>query len=888
MAFLDALALRLGRRLPLVLQTEATECGLACLAMIAGYHGHHTGLMELRRRFSVSLKGISLKQLIQTAHRLGLGTRAVKLDLGDLGKLKLPCVLHWNFNHFVVLKAVDGRGAVLHDPAHGQRRLGLEEVSRSFTGVALELWPESGFEKQEAPPRIKLLGMLGKVTGLYRSLAQVLLLAGALEVFSLISPFFLQWTIDNVIVSEDRDLLSTLAIGFGLLLLMQQAVSGVRAWVMMHMSTLLGVQWQANVFSHLLRLPAQYFEKRHLGDVVSRFGAVNSIQQTLTAAFLSAVLDGLMTVATLGMMLLYSPPLAAIAIAAMSLYALGRWIWYRPLRNATEEQIVHAARQQSHFLETVRGIRPLKLFQRQDERRSVWLGLLVEQINAGLRTQKLQLFYQQLNGLLFGVENLLVIWLGATMVMDGQFSVGILMAFNAYKSQFDSRVGSLIDKFFELRMLQLQGERLADIVLQAPEVSHGDILPENLREREASIEIQGLRYRYAEQEPWVLDGLDLRIAGGESVAIVGPSGCGKSTLFNVLLGILPPVEGQIRMAGLDLAQLGLDGLRELVGTVLQDDVLFAGSLSDNISFFDPQPDMPWLLQCAQMAAIHDDIQAMPMGYNTLVGDMGTVLSGGQKQRVMLARALYKKPRILFLDEATSHLDVHCEQRVNAAIRALRITRLRAGRVRHRRPGRRPGGLRPRRQRFALPRRAATDRAEPGGSHRADPLPRPADPPRLGQCQGPGGPGRDRQVRLPAAPGRPSRRQSRLQRHGLSRCPLPLRRRPSPPARRQPPIELGAVRLRPPQRRPAQRPAVAAGGQRQPGRDPAEHLRPRRPGLLRRPRRPAQPGRLAAGRGAGGAEPGSRRRQVPGRRRRPFRSPAGTDRAVPGEPRPGPR
>ncbi len=357
----------------------------------------------------------------------------------------------------------------------------------------------------------------------------------------------------------------------------------------------------------------------------------------------------------------------------MSLYALGRWIWYRPLRNATEEQIVHAARQQSHFLETVRGIRPLKLFQRQDERRSVWLGLLVEQINAGLRTQKLQLFYQQLNGLLFGVENLLVIWLGATMVMDGQFSVGILMAFNAYKSQFDSRVGSLIDKFFELRMLQLQGERLADIVLQAPEVSHGDILPENLREREASIEIQGLRYRYAEQEPWVLDGLDLRIAGGESVAIVGPSGCGKSTLFNVLLGILPPVEGQIRMAGLDLAQLGLDGLRELVGTVLQDDVLFAGSLSDNISFFDPQPDMPWLLQCAQMAAIHDDIQAMPMGYNTLVGDMGTVLSGGQKQRVMLARALYKKPRILFLDEATSHLDVHCEQRVNAAIRALRIT-----------------------------------------------------------------------------------------------------------------------------------------------------------------------------------------------------------------------
>ncbi|QLL11374.1 peptidase domain-containing ABC transporter [Pseudomonas chlororaphis] len=675
MVFLETLALRLRRRLPLILQTEATECGLACLAMVAGYHGYHTNLMELRRRFTISLKGISLKQLIQTAHHLQLGTRAVKLDLADLGKLKLPCVLHWNFNHFVVLKAVDSRGALLHDPAHGLRRLSQEELSRSFTGVALEFWPDSGFEKQQAPPRIKLLGMLGKVTGLYRSLTQVLLLAGALEVFSLVSPFFLQWTIDNVIVSEDRDLLSTLVIGFGLLLLMQQAVSGVRSWVMMHMSTLLGVQWQANVFSHLLRLPIQYFEKRHLGDVVSRFGAVDSIQQTLTAAFLSAVLDGLMTLATLGMMLLYSPPLAAIAIAAMSIYALGRWIWYRPLRNATEEQIVHAARQQSHFLETIRGIRPLKLFQRQDERRSVWLSLLVEQINAGLRTQKLQLLYQQMNGLLFGIENLLVIWLGATMVMDGQFSVGVLMAFNAYKSQFDGRVGSLIDKFFELRMLQLQGERLADIVLQTPENSHGNLSPDSLRERDAAIEIHGLHYRYSEQEPWVLDGIDLHIGAGESVAIVGPSGCGKSTLLNVLLGILPPSEGQIRVAGLELSQLGLDGLRELVGTVLQDDVLFAGSLTENISFFDSHVDMPWLIQCAQMAAIHDDIQGMPMGYNTLVGDMGTVLSGGQKQRVMLARALYKKPKILFLDEATSHLDVHCEQRVNAAIRALRITRI---------------------------------------------------------------------------------------------------------------------------------------------------------------------------------------------------------------------
>ncbi|MDF3936703.1 peptidase domain-containing ABC transporter [Pseudomonas citronellolis] len=674
MAFFDSLALRFGRRLPSIQQTEAAECGIACLAMVAGYHGNHQDLREMRRRFNVSLKGMTLKQLIDSAQQLGMATRPLKLSLDELGKLRTPCILHWDFNHFVVLKSVSRFGAVVHDPAHGIRKLSLATLSRSFTGVALELWPDSAFQKQEAKPRLRLFGMLGKISGLRRSLGQVVVLSLALEVFALVSPFFMQWTIDNVIPSEDYDLLTTLVIGFGLMLLMQQLVGGVRQWVSMHLGTLLNVQWRANVFTHLLHLPAQYFEKRHLGDIVSRFGAVDSIQGTLTSAFLVAILDGIMTIATLAMMMIYSPLLGSIAIVCMTLYALVRWAWYQPLRNATEEEIIHGARQQSHFLETMRGIRPLKLFQRQSERRAAWLSLLVEQINAGLRTQKLGLFYSQVNGLLFGVENLLVMWLGASMVMDGHFTVGVLMAFQSYKGQFNSRVGSLIDKFFELRMLQLQGERLADIVLEAPEKTTG-MDAQALHGRDFGIQLQDLRYRYSEHEPYVLDGIDLDIRAGESVAIVGPSGCGKSTLINVMLGILPPSSGQIRVAGLELAQIGLDGLRSVVGTVLQDDSLFAGSLAENIAFFEPGMDMQRVVECAQLAAIHDEILATPMGYNTLVGDMGTVLSGGQKQRVLLARALYKQPKILFLDEATSHLDVACEQRVNAAIRSLNITRV---------------------------------------------------------------------------------------------------------------------------------------------------------------------------------------------------------------------
>lgn len=676
MSFLDNVSFGLRRKLPLILQTEATECALACIAMVAGYHGLRTDLATLRRIFLVSIKGSTLGHLMQIAHSLKLTTRPVKLELEDLPQLRLPCILHWNFNHFVVLKAVERNTVTIHDPAFGLRKLSLDEVSGQFTGVALELWPNPEFKPLSFRQRIRLRDLLGHVTGLFRSLGQILLLAVSLEIFALVSPFFLQWVIDNVVVSGDRDLLTTLALGFGLLMLLQQGIGTLRSWVIMHMSTTLNLQWRANIFSHLLRLPVDYFEKRHLGDVVSRFGSIDVIQKTLTTAFVEGILDGLMTIVTLVMMFIYSPSLAWIAVGAMALYGIVRWLWYRPLRNATEEQIVHAAKQQSHFLETVRGVRSIKLFQRQEERRSTWLSLLVDQINADLRNQKLQIFYRLINGILFGVERILVIWLGARLILDGNFTVGALMAFSAYKDQFDSRVSALIDKLVDLKMLQLQGERLADIVLAEPEAS-APPLPATARQAtpEASIELRGLRYRYADGEPWVLDGIDLRIERGESIAIVGPSGCGKSTLISAMLGIRTPNEGEVLVGGASVAQVGFEALRGMVGTVLQDDVLFAGSIADNISFFDARPDFARIEECAKLAAIDDDIQAMPMAYNTLIGDMGAALSGGQKQRVLLARALYKQPAILFLDEATSHLDISCEKRVNQAIKRLNITRV---------------------------------------------------------------------------------------------------------------------------------------------------------------------------------------------------------------------
>ena len=659
-------------RLPLFLQTEAAECGLASLGMVASFHGHRIDLAGLRRRFTLSLKGATLAFLMQAAGRLDLAPRPLRLELDELPRLRTPCILHWDLNHFVVLRSADARGAVVHDPAFGVRRLPLAEVSKHFTGIALELTPTAAFRPVDERRHVRLADLLGPVSGLKRSLAQVFLLALALQAVAIVSPFYMQWAIDGAVVSADRDLLSVLGLGFLMLAVVQVAISALRSWVVIYLGTTLNLQWMANVFSHLLRLPVSWFEKRHLGDVVSRFGAVGTIQRTLTSSFVEALIDGVMAAATFAMMLVYSALLAALAVAAVAAYGAMRWAFYEPLRRATEEHIVHNAKQQSHFLETVRGVQSIRLFGRQEERRARWLNLVVDAVNQDLVAQKLGLAFRSANGLVFGVERVAIVWLGALLVLDSAFSVGMLFAFVAYKEQFSARIAGLVDKAIELRMLNLQAERLADIVLAAPEPQSAAPAADDI---EACLELRSASFRYSDMEPFVLRNCSFAVAAGESVAIVGPSGGGKTTLVKVMLGLLAPTDGKVLAGGVDIRKLGIDRYRGLVGTVMQDDQLFAGSIADNISFFDPAPDQGAIERFARLAAVHDDIAAMPMAYNTLIGDMGAALSGGQRQRILLARALYKQPRILFLDEATSALDVAKERAVNEAIRALHLTRI---------------------------------------------------------------------------------------------------------------------------------------------------------------------------------------------------------------------
>ena len=666
--------------IPMIWQAEAAECGLACIAMLAANAGLATDLATLRRRFAISLKGSSLKNILEIAHSLKLSARPLKLPLEKLPELKMPCMLHWDMNHFVVLASCDSKHATIHDPAMGIRKLTMDEASKHFSGVAVEIAPGAGFEPKTDKLEFSILSLMGNTRGLASSLGQLLGFGAIIQAFSMAMPFFAQWAVDDAIVSRDADLLTILGIAFIGLAIMQSAISAFRGWVGTILSTSLNYQWLGNVFAHMIRLPLSYFEKRHLADISSRFSSVDAIQRTLTTQFVEAIIDGSLAIATAAMLFAYAPTVALISMAAVTLYAFLRIGLYGPLREATAEKLLFSAKQSTQLLETLRGIQAVRIYGRAPERSSSWLNALVDQLNAELRISRSTLIFQNSNALLFSIERILVIWVCASLVLKGQFSVGMLLAYLSYKDQFATRMASLIDKIFEFKMLRIHGERLADIVLTPQDF---DAQPQGMEElaSEASggddneLTIESLGFKYAHGEMETISNLKLAIPKGQCIAITGPSGGGKTTLAKLILGLLEPTSGTIKFRGKTLDGHSWPTFRSKVGVVMQDDSLFSASIADNVSFFDPTPDMQRIAECCKNASVLQDILAMPMGFSSLINESGAGISGGQKQRLLLARALYRNPEILILDEATSNLDLFNEHAVNDSISKLKLTRI---------------------------------------------------------------------------------------------------------------------------------------------------------------------------------------------------------------------
>ncbi|MBQ0823102.1 peptidase domain-containing ABC transporter [Microvirga sp. HBU67558] len=675
MTLLDKIDFLNGPRLPVLLQTEAAECGLACLAMIASYHGHETDLVSLRARFLVSLKGTTLRDVLTLAQRVGMTGRGLRLEPEQLKKIKTPCILHWDMNHFVVLKEATSRRIVVHDPASGLRSYSLSEAGRHFTGIALDLSPTESFEKRKDVTKIPLSSFWGRLDGLGRALGQALLLSAILQILALAGPFYMQLVVDDAILKGDSGLLTALALGFTLLLLINVGASWLRSQVLMFLGNALNFQMSANLFNHLVRLPLEWFEKRHIGDVVSRFGATVPIQNLFSQGLIGAIVDGIMGVLTLIMILVYSPALSLVVFGVLVLYALLRLTSYHFVRRLQEEAIEAGAKESSIFIETIRGIQSIKIFGREADREALWQNRHADSINKGIRQTRVTIGFSSAHQLLYGLENVLVVYLGARAVMAGDMSVGMLYAFISYKEQFLDKITNLIETALQYRMLDLYVARLSDIALTRKDADHhgrGGLVERSVQ---GGIELRDVAFRYADTEPEVLSGATLAVEPGEFVAITGPSGGGKTTLLKIMLGLFRPTQGRVLIDGTPLEDFGVQAFRSQIGVVMQDDQLLSGSIAENIAFFDARIDLDRMRECATHAGIDQEIMAMPMNYNTLVGDMGTVLSGGQRQRVLLARALYRGPRVLFMDEGTSHLDLDKEQEVNRALAGLAITRI---------------------------------------------------------------------------------------------------------------------------------------------------------------------------------------------------------------------
>ncbi len=666
----------LGRRAVRdIRQSESAECGLACLAMVLGYHGQDADLGTLRRRYPTSLNGMTMRHLMTMASRMGLAPRALRLEPEELSQVRLPAILHWNMDHFVVLIRVTRRGTlIIHDPARGPCRVTRSDADKRFTGIVLELTPARDFVAGNDRTRLHLRDLLGSLRGMGGSIAQILMLSALLQLYVLVSPFFMQLVVDDAIAKGDRSMLIALALGFGLLVVLNAGASLLRAFVLRFVHSATSVGMGVGLFRHLVRLPYGYFEKRHVGDLVSRFGSADSVRAILAEGMASALVDGAMASLTLTMMLVYAPTLTAVVIAALGLYCAMRLALFPMLRRGSLDLIEHRARETSFLIEAIRGIQTIKIFGRETEREAIWSNRRVDTVNAETSVDRLQAGFKAANDVLFGLENVLVIWFGARAALDGQMSVGMLFAFIAYKAQFTEKSVRLLEKIIEFSMLRLHLDRLADIALTDREAGLARP-PGYERSLLGEIEVRDLSFRYSPDEPFILQNLNFRITAGEHVAIAGPSGCGKTTLLKILVGLVQPTSGEVLIDGVPLSTIGPHGFREQIGVVMQDDQLLGGSIADNICCFDEASDSRHMRDCAERAGIDDEIMRMSMSYNSLIGDMGGALSGGQRQRILLARALYRRPRLLFVDEGTSHLDVRLEERVNAGLRVLGITRV---------------------------------------------------------------------------------------------------------------------------------------------------------------------------------------------------------------------
>ena len=659
-------------RVPFVQQLEFSDCGAACLAMVLRYYGREMRLEEVRDIVGSGRDGTDAGKILDGAERLGLRGRGLKLDIEDLRELPPGAILHWEFNHFVVFERVVRGGIEIIDPARGRRRVPMDTVSKSFTGVVLQVEPTTKFQPAKGADN-RVWNYLAQLLGQRHLLTRVIVTSVLLRLLALALPILTALIVDRVVPRGDQPLLTVVAVGLGAVVLFQLLSSLIRAHLLLQLRTNLDTRLTLGFLEHLTKLPYAFFVRRSAGDLSMRVSSNTVIREMLTSNTLSAMLDGVLVVLYLVLMFMIHSGLAILTLGLGVLQMAVYFVARRRVSDLMSQDLEAQARAQSYLLQILHGIETLKAG--GAERRAVqhWSNLFVDELNVALRRGRLSAAVESTMSVLSSGSPLLILTLGALEVMNGSITLGSMLALNALAVGFLSPLASLVKSGLDLQRIGSYIERIDD-VLSAPLEQDEDAVAQPPR-LTGAISMRGVSFRYGTQGPLVVKDVTLDIEPGTSVAIVGRSGAGKPTLANLLLGLYAPSEGGIYYDSHNLSDLDITAVRRQLGIVPQNPYIFGRSIRENIALTDPSIDFGRVVKAARQAGIHDEIMAMPMGYDTIVADGGSSLSGGQRQRVALARALVAEPAILLLDEATSAVDNTTEKVVMDNLAALRCVRI---------------------------------------------------------------------------------------------------------------------------------------------------------------------------------------------------------------------
>lgn len=664
------------QRVPLLLQLSAVECGAACLAMLLRYYGCNISITEIRQHCGVGRDGLSALSIVTTAQAYGLQARAFTLP-PDLHAVRLPAIVYWEGNHFLIVERWSARSVDVVDPAGGRKRMTIAEFSAGFSGVVIILAPGENFVRRRTSPRITLRSYV--FTYLKQSPLVLLQIIGTslfLQIAGLATPALTEVIVDRVIPLSRIDMLPLLVSGFLVLLLTRLVAMLLRECALVYLQAHIDVQITTSFFAHLLTLPERFFQQRASGDILTRMESHTAIRDIVSTQLVSTLLDS--SLATVYLLILFSLSrlfgFLVIAIAVPQILLL--LTTARTTRILASRELMAIGKSQGYVTEILTGMTTLKAAGAESRAFSHWSKLFSEQLIISTRQSFVLAIIDTLLAGLRMLSPLLLLWLGANQVLHGTMPIGMMLALNSLSVACLDPLTSLISNGQQFQLVQSHLERITDVLDAEPEQDRECVQhPPHLT---GQITLQRVSFRYDPMNvhaPTILKEITLQIEPGQKVAIVGKTGSGKSTLGKLLLGLCLPTTGEILYDGMPLRDLNYQEVRAQFGVVMQDATIFSGTIQQNITFNNPAISKADMIRAAQAAALHEDIAHMPMGYETFVAEGGSAISGGQRQRLAIARALAHKPAILLLDEATSALDVETERIVEQHLNALSCTQI---------------------------------------------------------------------------------------------------------------------------------------------------------------------------------------------------------------------